>query len=228
MFTNITALENYLDNVLSEDSDVLDSSIYALESAIDTCLEDLGEDEVTAISLEAIIELSLLALESELGEGPVEELLTKAKAILTEKTPTVEDVDVFLEKMETESAKYNNALGEMKLAGEEFQTEQIDKETFKARIKPYITELEESCKALGLDDVEDNVSNLKAFIVGIHQFLTMRREELSRCDGGDTPSDDEDDESMVEVEDVLESFFVGIDSLEIKSFDDEDGVIIIE
>lgn len=221
---DITTLESYIDDIMGEDS-IDDSSLLALESTIDTALEGLEDEQNNSIlNLEVAIEMATIAVESEMGELEVEKLLTKAKSVLEDKILTVEDADKYLNKIESESTKFNNALTEMKTAGEELQTDQIDKQTFKERVKPYMNELEESCSALGLVDVENNVANLKAFIVGIHQYLSMKREELSRGNGDDTPSDDVDDDAMIEAENALESFL----ELDNDNDDDESEIFIIE
>lgn len=139
----------------------------------------------------------ILAVESMMSEGAVEDLLASAQSKINASCKTVDDCDSYLANIENETEKYNNALNEIKLTAEELKNGQIDQETFAGRVKPYMAELKNSCDildlAVGNSDTEglsdSDIVNLKTFLIGVREIILRRREELSRDLGGDTPNE---------------------------------------
>ncbi len=212
--TPMSAFESVLNDVLKELGDDI-VTMSAFESFIETIIQEVGDAPTTISTFESIVQESInsIGMESMFGEGVVAKLLTQAKENIEAKCKTVEDCDAYLEKLTDETTKYNNALMEIKTAAEEFKTGQIDKPTFAGRVKPYLDELKNSCEVINLcsTDAEsaddDDIANLKAFIIGVNDILKTHREALSREDGGDTPGDN----------DVLESVIDYIDDLTIAT-----------
>jgi len=206
----MSAFESVLNDALSEfGDDVLTMS--AFESFLEAAIKEFGDDRITLAGFEAIVTESInsIGLESMFGEDVVSRLLAQAKENMLTKCQTVEECDQYMEKITAEATKYNNALMEIKTAAEEFKTEQIDKATFAARIKPYLDELKNSCEVINIcsSDAEmandDDIANLKAFIIGVKDIIIAHREALSRSEGGDTPNTNDALESVINTIDGL-------------------------
>ncbi len=192
------------------------NTLSAFESVLDDAMIDLGSSGDTISAYESMLDSAMIeiGLESMFGEGVVAQLIAKARTKIETECTTVELCDEFSEKLQVETAKFNGALDNMKLAAEEHKTDQITKSEFVARVQPYLAELRNSCNILNISDIDDvdsegvsdsDVANLRAFILGVAEIISTRREDLSRSQGGDTPTES------------IESFIDYLDNLEIAT-----------
>lgn len=128
------------------------------------------------------------------GPVPVEKLLKNAKKNSVKHLKTVDDCDKYLEQLENESDKFENLLGEIKNAGEEYNTGKIEKSEMKSRVNAAAAQIKAECKLLKLNDfvkknekiTEDEINNVSAFIKGLYDVVKSRKDELNN--GGNGPN----------------------------------------
>lgn len=169
MDMNYENISNGLDAILNDDDFSLDT---AFESSY-MVGGFMGEDDI--------------AEEGLFFKPKSTEKLLKSVESRAKKLKTAEDCDDLLAKLKTESKKFNECLKGMKKAAEEFRDGAIDKKELSAKIKPFSTELKNSCSILTLGKVVDNKNNVtdeeikkvKDFIEGATKIISERRKELN-------------------------------------------------
>lgn len=182
---------------------ILGEKAKALESVVDV------DDDLTA------------AIESLLCPDCVSKLLAQVKSNVETKCKTAEDCDAMMEKVKQEAVKFNDCLGKMAEAAKGFKAGSVSKDELANVINPCITELRQSCDVLKLgedcvddsqDVSDDDIANLRAFIIGTRDIIAKRKEELDTPENapkdqtdGETVKDapnDEDDASKANLSDV--------------------------
>ena len=150
-------------------------TIAGLEAYMDDVMAELGTDDIDA------------AQEGLLGPRPVEKLLAKVQKNVDKKCKTTEDCDDMLAKIKEEEAKFNENIGIMATARKKYDAGELDKAGLKAEVTPCIKDLKTTCKMLNLSDfakdpkdiTEDELSNLKAFIVGARDIIRAKRTAIT-------------------------------------------------
>lgn len=134
------------------------------------------------------------AQEGFFGPVPVEKLLKNAKKNAVKHLKTVDDCDKYLEQIESESDKFESLLGEIKSAGEEYNTGKIEKSERNSRVNAAASQIKAECRLLKLSDfvknnkqiTTDEINNVSAFIKGLYDIVKSRKDELNN--GGNGPN----------------------------------------
>lgn len=199
-------------------------TIAGLEAYMDDVMSELGTDS----DIDA-------AQEGFFGPKPVAKLLAKVQKNVDKKCKTTEDCDDMLAKIKEEEAKFNENIGIMATARKKYDAGEIDKKALAAEVTPCIKDLKATCKMLDLSDfaknpkdiTEDELSNLKAFIVGVRDIIRAKKTSIT-VDGSDkvvaSESDifgglliDDEDDDVVE-EGALVGALFGNSEGSLKSF----------
>lgn len=159
-------------------------TIAGLEAYMDDVMTELGTDDTTT-DTDA-------AQEGFFGPRPVAKLLAKVQKNVDKKCKTTEDCDDMLAKIKEEEAKFNENIGIMATARKKYDAGEIDKKALVAEVTPCIKDLKTTCKMLNLSDfakdpkdiTEDELSNLKAFIVGTRDIIRAKKTSIT-VDGSD-------------------------------------------
>lgn len=145
------------------------------------------------------------AEESVFKDTPVATLLAKAKEAVTAKCKTVEACEEMLIDVQNEADKFTNCFEEMKQAGLALDAGTMTKDEFKARILAIGAQLKEYALCVKLGDTtservtDEEITNLRAYIIGLVQLIQARKEELQSKgaeDAGKTTQNQEASESI--------------------------------
>lgn len=147
------------------------------------------------------------AMEALLADGTTaDSMLENIRATVDEKCKSEEDCDKFLEGLEKEIEKFNDAVGTFKEAAIDMKDGKIDAAGLKERIAPAVASLKKSCNMINVDVIDadtdkitdDEIKTLKAFLEGAREILNEKKENMSNASECGT----------------CESFFNMIDDLE--------------
>lgn len=168
----------------------MDMSYENISDGLDAILNDDDFSLDTAIESEQMVGGFMsedgIAEEGLIFKPKTTEKLLKSVESRAKKLKTVEDCDDLLAKLKTEATKFNECLTGMRKAAQDFKDGNIDKKELSAKIKPFSTELKNSCSILTLGKVVDNKKNVtdeeiqkvKDFIEGATEIISKRRSEI--------------------------------------------------
>lgn len=128
-----------------------------------------------------------IAEEGFFGPRPVAKLLAKVQKNVDKRCKTTQDCDDMLARIKEEEAKFNENIGIMATARKKYDAGELDKKGLAAEVTPCIKDLKATCKMLDLSDfakdpkdiTEDELSNLKAFIVGARDIIRAKKTSIT-------------------------------------------------
>ena len=158
-----------------------------------------------------------ISIESLLCPDCVKTLLDQVKTNIDNSCKTIEDCDRMAEKVKDEAAKFNKCLDTMAEAAKGFQAGTVTKDELAATCNPCLAELRASCDVLKFDkccddsqDVTDeDIANLRAFIIGVHDMVAKKRSELVSPTAVPTSSTSKDGPDANECKTTESFIFVG-------------------
>lgn len=121
------------------------------------------------------------------------------------KLKTVEACDSYLEQLNNEASKFNEAIKSLQSAASEYQTSQ-DKKALKASVKPVLANLKKTCKLLKISSIsgdpknisEEEIKKLHDVITGAKAAVQSRKQELQS--GGSANESFMDDNFLFELQ----------------------------
>lgn len=182
---------------------------------------------------------SFAAFESMLCDECVNQLLEQVQQNVDATCKTVEDCDAMAEKVKVETAKFNECLETMAEAAKAFKAGAISKEEMTEKVTPCINELKQSCDVLKIDSccddaqdiADDDITNLRAFIVGVAEIVAKKKETMlapppidEKPEGDENTMDDDTDKTLEsDINSLIENDIeVNLESL-IESLNDTEG-----
>lgn len=117
----------------------------------------------------------------------VEKLLSAVEKNINKKCKSVEDCDVYLEKITAEGKKFNESMKALADAAKAFKEGKIDKKELNDQVKPIIKDLKGSCCSLKLGDLakdeknitDDELAALKEFIEGAKKIIEAKKASIA-------------------------------------------------
>lgn len=155
------------------------------------------------------------------AEGVSEEVkaqLEKVEDVVDEKCDTPEACNKMIDKIDSETEKFNDALKDMAGAAKDCKDGKCDKAEMAAQISPKMAELKEVAKSIGVASegetlTEAELKDAKAYLEGAKEIVESKLDEV----GGDSGSDDGDDDDNEEAEECVEAYIETLD-IAIESF----------
>lgn len=134
-----------------------------------------------------------MGMEGIFGPKAVEKLLNCAKKQVNKKCKTIADCDALLSQVQGEADKFTQNMEQMQQLAQAFKAGSITKSEFKEQIKAISAQLKDTCMFIGLSDInkkstdvtDQELANLRAYIIGLTNVIRQRRESLMAMGGQD-------------------------------------------